>query len=63
MVNLPVNQPNMHAEFRAGSNNFSAMAIDRCHVEDNGASKYQMGAVGLSENPAAFRGMMDRGGP
>ena len=46
MTSLSVNHPNMHAEFRAGKfdvhktrNKFSAMAIDQCHEQNNGAVK------------------------
>ena len=34
----------------------SGMFIDRCHEQDNGAVKASDGAVGLTANPAAFRG-------
>ncbi len=63
MTSLPVNHLNIYAEVRAGkcvvhktSDNFSGMASDRCHEQDNGAVKASNGAVGLSENPAASRG-------
>ena len=46
MMSLPVNHLNIHAEFRAGkclvhktSNICSAMAIARCHEQNNGAVK------------------------
>ena len=58
-----MNNLNIHAEFRAGkcvvhitNDNFSGMAIDRCHEQDNGAVQASDGAVGLSANPAALRG-------
>ena len=61
MTSLPVT--NIRTEFRAGkfvvhktSDNFSRMAIDRCHEQDNGAVKASNGAVGLSELPTALRG-------
>ena len=38
------------------SDNFSRMAIDRCHEQDNGAVKASNGAVGLSEHSTALRG-------
>ena len=62
MTSLSVNHPNIHAEFRAGQfvvhktrNKFSAMAIDQCHEQNNGAVKGSGGAVGLTANPAALR--------
>ena len=62
MTSLSVNHPNIHAEFRAGKcvvhktrNKFSAMAIDQCHEQNNGAVKGSGGAVGLTANPAALR--------
>ena len=62
MTSLSVNHPNIHAEFRAGEfvvhktrNKFSAMAIDQCHEQNNGAVKGSGGAVGLTANPAALR--------
>ena len=62
MTSLLVNHPNIHAEFRAGKfvvdntrNKFSAMAIDQCHEQNNGAVKGSRGAVGLTANPAALR--------
>ena len=36
------------------SNTQSAMAIDQCRVQDNGAVKVLDGVVVLSENPAAL---------
>ena len=57
-----MNHPNIHAEFRAGKfvvnkirNKFSAMAIDQCHEQNNGAVKGSGGTVGLTGNPAALR--------
>ncbi len=62
MTSLSVNHPNIHTEFRAGKfvvhktrNKFSAMAIDQCHEQNNGAVKGSGGAVGLTANPAALR--------
>ena len=62
MTSLSVKHPNIHAEFRAGKfvlpktrNKFSAMAIDQCHEQNNGAVKGSAGAVGLTANPAALR--------
>ena len=62
MTSLSVNHPNVHAEFRVGKfvvrktrNKFSAMAIDQCHEQNNGAVKGSRGAVGLTANPAALR--------
>ena len=62
MTSLSVNHPNIHAEFRAGKfvvhktrNKFSAMAIDQCHEQNNGAVKGSGGVVGLTANPAALR--------
>ena len=46
MISLLVNNPNIRAELRAGkmvvhkaSSKFSAMAIDQCPEQDNGAVK------------------------
>ena len=57
-----MNHPNIHAEFRAGKfvvhktrNKFSAMAIDQCHEQNNGAVKGSGGVVGLTGNSAALR--------
>ena len=62
MTSFSVNHPNIHAEFPAGEfvvhttrNKFSAMAIDQCHEQNNGAVKGSGGAVGLTANPAALR--------
>ena len=62
MTSLSVNHPNIHAKSRAGKfvmhktrNKFSAMAIDQCHEQNNGAVKGSRGAVGLIANPAALR--------
>ena len=62
MTSLSVNRRNIHAEFRAGKfvvhktqNKFSAMAIDQCHEQNNGAVKGSGGAVGLTANPATLR--------
>ena len=62
MTSLSVNHPIIHAEFRAGKfvvhktrNKFSAMAIDQCHEQNNGAVKGSGGAVGLTGDPAALR--------
>ena len=62
MTSLSVKHPNIHAEFRAGKfvvnktwNKFSAMAIDQCHEQNNGAVKGSGGTVGLTANPAALR--------
>ena len=63
MTSLPVNHPNIYAEFRAGkfvvhktSDTFSGMDTDRCHEQDNGVVKASNGAVGLSKNSAALKG-------
>ena len=62
MTSLSVNHPNIHAGFRAGKfvvrktqNKFSAIAIDQCHEQNNGAVKGSRVAVGLTANPAALR--------
>ena len=58
----PLYNLNTHAEFRAGKfvvhkirNEFSAMAIDQCHEQNNGAVKGSGRAVGLTGNLAALR--------
>ena len=55
-----MNHLNIYAKVRSGkcvvhktTDNFSEMASDRCHEQDNGAVKASNEAVGLSENPAA----------
>ena len=72
MTSLSVNHPNIHAEYRARKfvvhktrNKFSAMAIDQCHEQNNGAVKGSGGAVGLTANPVALRStaVLDRGRP
>ena len=43
------------------TNRFSAMPIDQCHEQNNETVKGSGGAVGLTENPAAFRRWMTAG--
>lgn len=43
------------------SNKFSAIALDHCHKQNNAATKGSVGAVGLTENPAALRRWMMTG--
>ena len=62
MMMLSEKQPGVLAEFKAGkfviyktSNTFSAMAIDKCHKQNNALVKGSGGAIGLTENPGALR--------
>ena len=43
------------------TNRFSAMPIDQCHEQNNEMVKGSGGAVGLTENPSAFRKWMTAG--
>ena len=65
MVALEDKHPDVFAEFMAGNftvkktpHAFSALAIDQAHEQNNASVKGDGGAVGLTENPAAFRRWM-----
>ena len=68
MVALEDKHPDVFAEFMAGNftvkktpHAFSALAIDQAHEQNNASVKGDGGAVGLTENPAAFRRWMVSG--
>ena len=66
MESLP---PSVHKQFeeyghwvvQKTTNRFSAMPIDQCHEQNNETVKGTGGAVGLTENPSAFRKWMTAG--
>ena len=62
MTLLSENYPGIYDGFCAGkfvvhksSNQFSAMASDQCHEQNNAVVKESGGAVGLMTNPGALR--------
>ena len=68
MTLLSENHPGISDEFCAGkfvvhrtSNEFSAMAIDLCHEQNNAVIKESGGTVGLMTNPGALRRWMMAG--
>ena len=68
MVNLQTTHPRVYYEFMKGhfavnktNNIFSAMAIDRCHEQQNDLIKGEGGAVGLTECPQALERWMVAG--
>ncbi|XP_041473700.1 uncharacterized protein LOC121422610 [Lytechinus variegatus] len=68
MMNLADKHPDVLAEFRSGKfvvhktrNNFSAMAIDQYHEQNNALVKGCGGAIGLTGNPGALRRWMVAG--
>ena len=68
MMLLSQKHPAILAEFHAGKfvvhktcNNFSAMAIDQCHEQNNAVIKESGGAIGLMTDPGALRRWMVAG--
>ena len=68
MMTLADRHPAVLAEFRSGhfvvhktSNQFSAMALDQCHEQNNAMVKGSGGAIGLTGNPGALRHWMVAG--
>ena len=62
MMLLSQKHPEILAEFRAGKfvvhktgNNFSAIAIDQCHEQNNAVIKESGGAIGLMTDPRTLR--------
>ena len=65
MMALSEKHPEIATEFHAGkfvihktSNNFSAMAVDQCHEQNNATVKESGGAIGLTTDPSALRRWM-----
>ena len=54
-------EENKHWVIQKTTNRFSAMPIDQCHEQNNEIVKGSGGAVGLTENPSAFRKWMTAG--
>ena len=68
MMTLADRHPAVLAEFMSGhfvvhktSNQFSAMALDQCHEQNNAMVKGSGGAIGLTGNPGALRRWMVAG--
>ena len=68
MTALKVTHPDVHDQFLKGKftvkktiHNFSAIAIDQAHEQNNASVKGDGGAVGLTENLAALRCWMVSG--
>ncbi len=66
MENLPSTvlkefEEHCHWVIRKTTNRFSAIPIDQAHEQNNEAVKGSEGAVGLTENPSAFRKWMVSG--
>ena len=68
MKELSIKQPHVYAEFSKGHftakktlHNFSAMAEDQSHEQNNAKVKGNGGAVGLTENEQALRRWMVSG--
>lgn len=68
MTTLAEKHPEIQAEFKSGnfvvhktSNNFSAMALDQAHEQNNALVKGSGGAIGLTGNPGALKRWMVAG--
>jgi hypothetical protein len=68
MISLKDSHPEVYSQFLTGNFavkkttcNFSAIAIDQAHEQNNACVKDDGGAVGLTENPAALRRWMVSG--
>ena len=68
MMTLGEKHPDVLREFEHGNfvvhkttNNFSAIAIDQCHEQNNAMVKGSGGAIGLTGNPGALRRWMVAG--
>ena len=68
LSSLEVCHPQLYAEFCAGNvvayktkHCFSSIALDQAHGQNNALVKGSGGAVGLTENPVAFRRWMVAG--
>lgn len=68
MTTLAEKHPEIQAEFKSGnfvvhrtSNNFSAMALDQAHEQNNALVKGTGGAIGLTGNPGALKRWMVAG--
>ena len=68
MISLEKVNPTVFDEFKKGNfvvrktaRRFSAIAIDQTHEQNNAAVKGDVGAIGLTENPAALRRWMMSG--
>ena len=68
MISLEKVNPTVFDEFKKGNfvvrktaRRFSAIAIDQTHEQNNAAVKGDVGAIGLTENPAALRRWMVSG--
>jgi hypothetical protein len=68
MITLAKKHPDVLAEFMSGNfvvhktcNQFSGMALDQCHEQNNAKVKGSGGAIGLTGNPGALRRWMIAG--